>query len=79
MSATCDIQFENNENNFFAGQMLRGTVKLTLVGMKSVRKAYVQIFDETYAIPSKKTLDEGLLSLLPYIGKSKRNWLHEKL
>lgn len=45
----CEIEFENNPNKiYFAGQMLRGTVQLTLTEAKTVRSIYIQIHGKGY-------------------------------
>lgn len=44
METKCDIEFENNPNKVvYAGQMLRGTVKLKFTEPKMVRAIYIQI------------------------------------
>lgn len=44
MSAICYIDFENSElNAFYAGQMLRGTVRLILTKKKTFRGIYIHI------------------------------------
>lgn len=49
MPTTCEIAFENPEKVFYAGQLLRGTVRLTLTKQKKVRGVYVKIFGRAYA------------------------------
>lgn len=49
MPTTCEIDFENPEKVFYAGQLLRGTVRLTLTKEKKVRGVYVKIFGRAYA------------------------------
>ena len=49
MPTTCEIIFENSQQVFYAGQLLRGTVNLTLTKEKKVRGVYVQIFGRAYA------------------------------
>lgn len=49
MPTTCDIDFENNpEKVLYAGQLLSGTIKLTLTSEKRVRGVYVQITGKGY-------------------------------
>lgn len=49
MPTTCDISFDNPEKVYYAGQMLRGTVRLTLTKEHKVRGVYVRIFGRAYA------------------------------
>lgn len=49
MPTTCVIGFENPAKVFYAGQLLRGTVCLTLTNEKKIRGIYVQIFGRAYA------------------------------
>lgn len=49
MPTTCDISFDNPERVYYAGQMLRGTVRLTLTKEQKVRGVYVRIFGRAYA------------------------------
>lgn len=49
MSIACDIEFENNPNKiFYAGQLLRGTVRLTVKERKNVRGVYISIQGKAY-------------------------------
>lgn len=49
MPTTCDINFENNpEKVYYAGQLLRGTIKLTLTSAKTVRGVYIVISGRAY-------------------------------
>lgn len=44
MPTTCEIDFENNPLKvIYAGQMLRGTVRLQLTEEKNVRGVYIRI------------------------------------
>ncbi|XP_055312538.1 arrestin domain-containing protein 17-like [Sitodiplosis mosellana] len=55
MPTTCIVDFENNpEKVIYAGQLLRGTVQLTLTEEKNVRGVFIQIRGEAYAHWSKK-------------------------
>lgn len=50
MPSTCIIDFENNPLKvIYAGQLLRGTVALTLTETKSVRGVYIRIRGTAYA------------------------------
>lgn len=50
MPTTCDIDFENNPQKvIYAGQLLRGTVRLTLTEEKTVRGIYIRIDGKAYA------------------------------
>lgn len=49
MPTTCVIEFENPSRVYFAGQLLRGTVDLTLTSVKKVRGVYVRIYGRAYA------------------------------
>lgn len=50
MPTTCDIDFENSPQKvLFAGQLLRGTVRLNLTGEKIVRGVYIRIHGKAYA------------------------------
>lgn len=50
MTATCIITFENPSRAYYAGQLVRGTVNLTLASeMKKVRGVYVKIIGRAYA------------------------------
>lgn len=49
MPTTCVIAFENPSRVYFAGQLLRGTVNLTLTKEKKVRGVYVRIHGRAYA------------------------------
>lgn len=49
MPTTCEIDFENNpERVLYAGQLLRGTIKLTLDSEKTVRGVYILITGKGY-------------------------------
>lgn len=44
MSTTCKIEFENNPRRVvYAGQLLRGRVRLNLTKSKTVRGLYIRI------------------------------------
>lgn len=44
MSTTCDIDFANNDHTvYYAGQLVSGTVRLTLTHVESVRGVFVRI------------------------------------
>lgn len=49
MSTYCEIEFENPEKVFYAGELLRGSVRLTLTEQQTVRGVYVEIFGRAYA------------------------------
>lgn len=49
MPTTCDIEFESPDGVYYAGQLLRGTVRLTLTKEKQVRGVFVRIFGRAYA------------------------------
>lgn len=50
MSATCDIDFENNARKIvYAGQLLRGTVRLNLLKKTDVLSVYIRINGKAYA------------------------------
>lgn len=49
MPTTCVIAFENPSRVYYAGQLLRGTVNLTLTKEKKVRGVYVRIHGRAYA------------------------------
>lgn len=49
MPTTCEIDFENNpEKVLYAGQLLRGTIKLSLTSEKTVRGIYILIHGKAY-------------------------------
>lgn len=50
MSTTCKINFDNNRGRVvYAGQLVRGTVQITLQKEKMVRSVYVQLAGCAYA------------------------------
>lgn len=50
MPTTCEIEFENNPDKIiYAGQLLRGTVWLTLTKEKCVRSVYIEIYGKAMA------------------------------
>lgn len=49
MSINCEILFDNPDRVFYAGQLLSGTVRLTLTKQYKVRGVYIQIFGKAYA------------------------------
>lgn len=49
MPTTCVIAFENPDRVYYAGQLLRGTVNLTLTNERKVRCVYVRIYGRAYA------------------------------
>ncbi|XP_055312571.1 arrestin domain-containing protein 17-like [Sitodiplosis mosellana] len=62
MPTTCVVEFENNpEKVFYAGQLLCGTVQLTLTEKKNVRGIYIEIRGKAYAYwtreEDKKTVE----------------------
>lgn len=81
MTSTCNIQFDHNQKTLFAGQILRGTVKLTLANPQFVRNVYIHIFEETYANPSEASCIEDGCFLLPFYGLDRcganQNWLDQ--
>lgn len=49
MPTTFEIDFENNpEKVFYAGQLVRGTIKMTLTSEKTVRGVYIIITGKAY-------------------------------
>lgn len=49
MPTTCEIDFDNNPQKvFYAGQLLRGSVRLTLTKENSVRGVYIRIYGTAY-------------------------------
>lgn len=49
MPLTCEIDFENNPQKvLYAGQLLRGSVRLTLTEEKNVRGVYIRIYGTAY-------------------------------
>lgn len=49
MPTTCSINFPGNlEKVFYSGQLLSGTVRLTLTSQKEVRGVYVEIYGKSY-------------------------------
>lgn len=67
MPTTCDIEFENNPQKVvYAGQLLRGTVRLTLTEEKNVRGIYIRIYGKAYAHWSRGS------------GKSRRTYTGEE-
>lgn len=50
MPTSIEIEFENNPQKVvYAGQLLRGTVRLTLTEEKNVRGIYIRIYGKAYA------------------------------
>lgn len=49
MSTTCEIIFDHPDGVFYAGQLLRGIVNLTLKKEKKVRGIYVRVHGKAYA------------------------------
>lgn len=50
MSTSCEIEFENNPKNIvYAGQLLRGTVRLNLMKKTNVHNLYIRITGKLYA------------------------------
>lgn len=49
MLSTCEIAFEQLDLVFYAGQLVRGTVHLTLSKEHKVRGVYIQISGKAYA------------------------------
>lgn len=50
MSTACEIEFENNPRKIvYAGQILRGTVRLTLTESINVRCVYIRIKGKAFA------------------------------
>lgn len=49
MPTTCLITFDNPDGVYYAGQMLHGTVALTLTSEKKVRGVFVKVFGRAYA------------------------------
>lgn len=49
MTTTCKIEFENSPRKVvYAGQLLRGTVRLNLTKSKLVRSLYIRIHGRAY-------------------------------
>lgn len=73
MPTTCVIDFDNNPMKvIYAGQLLRGTVTLTLTAPKSVRGVYIRIHGKAYAHWTEGTGDNRKT----YTGSE--NYLDEK-
>lgn len=50
MSVSCEIEFENSPRKIvYAGQLLRGTVRLNLTERITVRSVYVRINGKAFA------------------------------
>lgn len=50
MPTTCEIEFENNPSKvIYAGQLLRGTVKLQVTSVKPVRGVYIRLCGRAYS------------------------------
>lgn len=50
MSASCEIEFENNPRKIvYAGQLLRGTVLINLMKKTNVHNLYIRITGKVYA------------------------------
>lgn len=49
MPTTCVISFDNPDGVYYAGQLLNGTVELTLTKEKKVRGVFVKIYGRAYA------------------------------
>lgn len=61
MPCTCDIEFENNSRKiYYAGQLLRGTVRLNLTKQITVRSMYVRISGKAFAswIPDRRKVED---------------------
>lgn len=70
MSVACEIDFENNPNKIiYTGQVVRGTVRLTLNEEKNVRGVYIRIYGKAYC---RWTRRRGRVT---YVGK--QNYLNE--
>lgn len=73
MSNACEIEFENSPRKIvYAGQLLRGTVRLNLKEKTNVRGVYIRINGKAYArwqvgntqvVAREKYLDEKLFLL----------------
>lgn len=49
MPTACEIDFvDNHERVYYAGQLLKGTVCLSLTSEKTVRGVYVEIYGKAY-------------------------------
>lgn len=89
MPTTCEIQFDNNPMKVvYAGQLLRGTVRLTITGQKDVRGVYIEIRGKAYARWTEGTGDnrktytgsEDYLNERTYfVGGSSGNELHSHM
>lgn len=72
MTVDICIDFVNNPNGiFYSGQLLRGTVRLTLTKQKKVRGVYVRVYGKAYC---KWTRGSGENSVR-YIGEE--NYINE--
>lgn len=49
MPTTCVISFENPNRVYYAGQLLSGTVNLTVIDEEKLRGVYVRIYGRAYA------------------------------
>ncbi|XP_055295696.1 arrestin domain-containing protein 1-like [Sitodiplosis mosellana] len=78
MSATCDIEFENNPRKIiYAGQLLRGTVRLNLTENFNVRSVYVRIRGKAFAswnsVETKVEVNEDYLDKKMYFVGSRES------
>lgn len=48
MPTTCTISFDNPDGVYFAGEILRGTITLTVTRREKVRGVYVRVFGGAY-------------------------------
>lgn len=49
MPTTCNISFDNPDGVYYCGQLLKGTVELTLTKEKNVRGVFVKVYGRAYA------------------------------
>lgn len=84
MPTNCKIEFENNpEKIYYSGQIVRGTVKLTLTDAKIVRGIYMQLFGDGYISFYEKRFESketylNLLRLSLLDGNNGKNNLNKK-
>lgn len=78
MSTICEIEFENNpEKVFYAGQILRGTVNLTLAEEKIVRGIYVLITGKAYCYWKEESNDLNRMGRENYFEEKTYLYGHE--
>lgn len=89
MPTSCEIEFENNPMKvIYAGQLLRGTVQLSLTEEKTVRGVYIRIHGKAYTHwttgsgDNRKTFtgsEDYLDERTYFVGGSSGNVLHRSM